>query len=106
MTETEFPTDILKSVETPVYYYDMGLLRDTLDALVSAVSSHAGYNVHYAMKANANPAILEAVRKAGLGIDAVSGGEISRALECGFAPDKIVFAGVGKTDRSRFLVLP
>lgn len=105
MTETEFPTDILKSVETPVYYYDMGLLRDTLDALVSAVSSHAGYSVHYAMKANANPAILEAVRNAGLGIDAVSGGEISRALECGFAPDKIVFAGVGKTDREIALAL-
>ncbi len=57
------------------------------------------------MKANANPAVLEDIRKAGLGIDAVSGGEISRALECGFAPATIVYAGVGKSDREIKLAL-
>lgn len=100
-----FQIDRFKEADTPFYYYDMELLRSTLGALTAAASRHDGYKVHYAVKANANPVILEAVREAGLGIDAVSGGEIRRALDCGFAADKIVFAGVGKSDREIRLAL-
>lgn len=95
---TQFPTDILTGAETPLYYYDLKLLRETLAAVNKAAAEHPAYRVHYAMKANANPAILAEIRDSGLGIDAVSGGEIARALECGFAPASIVFAGVGKSD--------
>ena len=102
---SKFPIDILKGADTPLYYYDLDLLRQTLAALNEAAATHPGYTVHYAMKANANPAVLEDIRKAGLGIDAVSGGEISRALECGFAPATIVYAGVGKSDREIKLAL-
>lgn len=101
---TQFPIDLFKAADTPFYYYDMGLLDRTLKELTHA-AGRFGYKVHYAMKANANPAVLAAIREAGLGIDAVSGPEISRAIECGFDPRSIVFAGVGKSDAEITLAL-
>lgn len=92
-----FPMELLKSVRTPFYYYDTQLLDQTLDILRD-MSNYPGFRVHYAIKANANPVILSHILNAGLGVDAVSGGEIQAALKAGFAPDKIVFAGVGKRD--------
>lgn len=92
-----FPMELLKSVRTPFYYYDTQLLDQTLDILRD-MSNYPGFRVHYAIKANANPVILSHILNAGLGVDAVSGGEIQAALNVGFAPDKIVFAGVGKRD--------
>lgn len=86
-----------KSLKTPFYYYDLGLLQRTLDA-VKTHGIDKGYHVHYALKANFNLRILELIREAGLGIDCVSGPEIERAIEAGFRPDQIAFAGVGKTD--------
>ena len=92
-----FPMELLKSVRTPFYYYDTQLLDQTLDILRD-MSNYPGFRVHYAIKANANPVILSHILNAGLGVDAVSGGEIQAALNAGFAPDKMVFAGVGKRD--------
>lgn len=92
-----FPMELLKSVRTPFYNYDTQLLDQTLDILRD-MSNYPGFRVHYAIKANANPVILSHILNAGLGVDAVSGGEIQAALNAGFAPDKIVFAGVGKRD--------
>ena len=54
--------------------------------------------VHYAVKANANPKVLNIICQAGLGVDCVSGGEIQASTKAGFAANKIVFAGVGKSD--------
>lgn len=102
---TNFPIDLLEGAETPLYYYDLDLLRRTLSDLNDAAAAHPGYKVHYALKANANPAVLAEIREAGLGIDAVSGGEIARAIECGFDPSAIVYAGVGKSDREIRLAL-
>ncbi|HNW54444.1 MAG TPA: diaminopimelate decarboxylase, partial [Bacteroidales bacterium] len=82
---------------TPFYYYDLELLDQTLESLKKA-SDKYGYQVHYALKANANPTILKQIRKHGFGADCVSGNEVSRAAETGFAGDSIVFAGVGKSD--------
>lgn len=84
--------------ETPFYYYDMSLLGDTLREINEA---REGRNIHahYAVKANSNPEILRTIAGAGLGADCVSGGEIALALEAGFPPEKISYAGVGKTDR-------
>ncbi|MGB0404275.1 MAG: diaminopimelate decarboxylase [Salibacteraceae bacterium] len=84
--------------ETPFYYYDLDLLKANLVALKLA-SENRGFEVHYAVKANYNHQVLETIMHAGLGADCVSGGEVSRAIEVGFSNDKIVFAGVGKTDR-------
>ena len=82
---------------TPYYQYDLELLDRTLRAVTDAAAPY-GFRVHYAMKANSNPQIMRRVCAAGLGIDAVSGGEIRLATECGFKPDSIVYAGVGKRD--------
>lgn len=83
---------------TPYYQYDLGVLEDTLKAIGRCTSGHDNWHVHYAIKANANPMLLEPIRKYGLGIDCVSGGEVQAALDNGFDPSRIVFAGVGKAD--------
>lgn len=83
---------------TPFYRYDIALLRRTLEELVSQTVSNPEYHIHYAIKANANPLVLKPIREYGLGVDCVSGGEVQAAFDAGFAPDRIVFAGVGKDD--------
>ena len=86
-----------QSLNTPFYYYDTNLLRETLKRAKEA-SIKYGYNVHYALKANVNDPVLKIVRELGLGADCVSGNEVKKALEIGFDAAHIVFAGVGKSD--------
>ena len=93
-----FPLDKFRHVETPFYYYDTALLRQTLSAINQAISTHPEFCVHYAIKANANPKVLNIICQAGLGADCVSGGEIERCLKAGFRPDKIVYEKVKKSD--------
>lgn len=94
----DFPLDKFKQIPTPFYYYDMALLQDTLDEIRRCIAGFP-FKVHYAVKANANATILEQIRRAGLGIDCVSGGELAAAISAGFAGNEIAFAGVGKTDK-------
>lgn len=93
----KFPIEKFEALQTPFYYYDMKLLGETLE-VIKAESGKYGYHVHYAVKANANPRILQTIAAAGLGADCVSGGEVRAALEAGFPAGKVVFAGVGKAD--------
>ena len=93
-----------EGMPTPYYYYDITLLENTLDAALKAASKH-GYHIHYAIKANANPVLIRYISNKGLGADCVSGNEISRALECGFKANSIVYAGVGKSDHEIELAL-
>ena len=93
-----FPTDKFQEIETPFYYYDTQLLRDTLRAIQKEASKHEGFVVHYAIKANANPKILNIIAQSGFGADCVSGGEIRASLAVGIPASKIVYAGVGKAD--------
>jgi diaminopimelate decarboxylase len=95
-----FPSSLIKKFShtpTPFYYYDMELLRSTLSALKKAAKKH-NVEVHYALKANAKKKILKVIKRQGFGADCVSANEVLRAIECGFKPEKIVFAGVGKSD--------
>lgn len=92
-----FPIDKMKGIETPFYFYDTNLLRETLNVARSEASKY-DYHIHYAIKANANSRLLSIIREQGLGVDCVSGGEIKAALKAGFPASKIVFAGVGKAD--------
>lgn len=92
------PIEAFNQIETPFYYYDMDLLRETLKVYTSYLDKY-NYIAHYAMKANAEKRIMEEIRKAGLGVDCVSGNEVSLALKYGFSPDKVVYAGVGKSDK-------
>lgn len=96
---TSFPIERFKELDTPFYYYDLDLLHDTLGTLCSQAGVSPNYEGHYAVKANANPVVLRTIAKAGLGADCVSGPEVEAALAAGFPASKIVFAGVGKTDR-------
>lgn len=98
MTKGQFPTAKFQDIQTPFYYYDTELLRETLRAINNEAQKHEGFCVHYAVKANANPKILRIIREAGLGADCVSGGEIDASVKAGFPSSKIVFAGVGKSD--------
>lgn len=94
-----FPIDKFRQMETPFYYYDVNLLRETLRTIRTEADKYNKFCVHYAVKANANPKVLSIIRESGLGADCVSGGEISAAIKAGFPTNKIVYAGVGKTDR-------
>lgn len=94
-----FPIERFEEVETPFYYYDLRLLRRTLDALTVAADVNPAFRVHYALKANNNPEVLRTIAAYGLGADTVSGGEMLQAINAGIPAEKILFAGVGKTDR-------
>ncbi|MCT4604365.1 MAG: diaminopimelate decarboxylase [Marinifilum sp.] len=87
-----------RNIPTPFYYYDMELLKNTL-GLIQSEASKYGYHIHYAVKANANPKIMRLIQSYGFGADCVSGNEITRSLETGYSANKIVYAGVGKSDR-------
>lgn len=94
-----FPINKFRELETPFYYYDANLLRDTLNVIRTEAAKYNKFCVHYAIKANANPKVLSIIREHRLGADCVSGGEIAAAIKAGFPASKIVYAGVGKTDR-------
>ena len=93
-----FPIDKFQEIQTPFYYYDTNVLRQTLKTINEEAGKHEGFEVHYAVKANANPKVLNIICQAGLGADCVSGGEIQAAIKAGFPASKIVYAGVGKSD--------
>ena len=88
----------LQEFSTPCYVYDTELLARTLDAIRAEVADRENYHVHYAIKANSHPQVLQQIAAAGLGADCVSGGEIKAALAAGFPAKGIAFAGVGKAD--------
>ena len=98
MIKGKFPIDSFAKRQTPFYYYDTALLRETLATITREARKHANFHVHYAIKANANPKVLGIISQAGFGADCVSGGEVRAALAAGFPASKIVYAGVGKSD--------
>lgn len=100
-----FPISKFNNIDTPFYYYDVELLQKTLDTIKMESEKYENYHVHYAVKANANQKILRIISKSGIGADCVSGGEVKAAVESGFPSNKIVFAGVGKTDKEINLAL-
>lgn len=104
MIKGNFPIEKFKNIETPFYYYDVELLNKTLE-LVKKCSTEHNAIVHYAIKANANKKVLSLIAKSGMGADCVSGNEVQAAINAGFPADKIVFAGVGKTDKEINLAL-
>ena len=98
MLKGAFPLPLLESRRTPFYFYDTSLLRRTLEEVRRCIADRPGWQVHYAVKANANPALLRLIAEAGFGADCVSGGEVQAALDAGFEPSSVVYAGVGKRD--------
>jgi diaminopimelate decarboxylase len=87
---------IAKRAGTPVYVYSANLIRAQFHALDDALQG-IPHRICYSVKANGNLAVLRVLQQAGAGADIVSLGELRRARAAGFAPDSIVFSGVGKT---------
>ena len=98
MLKGQFPIEKFSGLRTPFYYYDMDLLTRTLEEVKGELDHHPDYRLHYAVKANFNPEILKLIASYGFGADCVSGGEVRAAVQAGFDPKDIVFAGVGKSD--------
>lgn len=92
-------SDVAKVVGTPFYCYSKNALIDNYQEFISAMDFHKihDYKICYAIKANYNFHIVSLLSSLKAGIDAVSSGEIYRAIKAGIDPQKIVFAGVGKT---------
>ena len=87
---------VANATDTPVYVYSADRIKHNI-ARLKAVFEPLGASIHYSAKANANLALLRLIHAAGIGVDAVSAGEIFRAVQAGVEPKQIVFAGVGKT---------
>lgn len=85
-------------LDTPSYVYSAACIASRFRAVDDAMA-FTPHLVAYAVKANGNLAILGQLAKLGAGADLVSEGELARALTAGFAPDRIVFSGVGKRRR-------
>lgn len=84
--------ELVRRFGSPLYVYDEGELRARCRALRNAFAPELA-DFFYAMKANSNPHLLGIVREEGLGIDAVSLGEVRMARHVGFAPTQISFNG-------------
>jgi len=84
---------IINSCNTPFYLYSQKIITDTYNLLKDTLSSE----IFFAVKANPNQAILKLMKNCGAGADVVSVGEMHRALNVGFDPNKIIFEGVGKS---------
>ena len=97
--------EIAAGVGTPVYVYSTATMCRHVAALREALEPLADPLIAYAVKANPNSAVIATLAKAGLGADVVSGGEYRRARAAGVPSDKIVFAGVGKTEAEMRLAL-
>jgi diaminopimelate decarboxylase len=76
----------------------MDLFRRTVDHVAELAHRH-DIKVHYAIKANVERRLLEYISSKGFGADCVSGNEVLHAHSCGFPAEKIVYAGVGKSDK-------
>ncbi|MCU7994890.1 diaminopimelate decarboxylase [Shewanella glacialipiscicola] len=89
-------TELAQTYGTPLYIYSRATLERHWHAFNNAVAEHP-HLICYAVKANANLAVLNVLARLGSGFDIVSGGELARVIEAGGDPAKVVFSGVGKT---------
>ncbi len=89
---------LVKTYKTPVYVYSKNQIIENYKNYDSALKDRA-YLICYAMKANSNREILKIINGLGGGVDITSGGELYRALNAGIKPEKIVYAGVGKSEQ-------
>ena len=87
---------VAEKVGTPAFVYNAESIRRRFRSLDGSLAS-VPHRICYAVKANSNLAVLRILRDLGAGADIVSSGELARALAAGFAPEHIVFSGVGKT---------
>ncbi len=97
MISREKYIDLARTYGTPLFVYDGDLMLERYSDLFRFIP-HERLHIHYALKANYNPALLTLLKDAGAGIDAVSPGEVVLALALGFAPEKIIYTANNMTD--------
>ena len=90
-------TALAKTYPTPFYVYDAGVIRQRVSNLTSAFKDQ-NVSLHYAVKANDNPALIKMAADGGIGACLVSSGEMKKALAGGMKPADMLMNGVGKTD--------
>jgi diaminopimelate decarboxylase len=95
---------IAASVGTPFYCYSTATLTRHYQVFADAFADTPAL-ICYACKANSNQAVIATLARLGAGADVVSEGELKRARLAGIAPDKIMFSGVGKTERELALAV-
>jgi diaminopimelate decarboxylase len=91
-------------VGTPFYCYSTATLERHYRIFADAFAGVDAL-ICYAMKANSNQAVIKTLAKLGAGADVVSEGELRRARAAGITPDKIMFSGIGKTERELALAV-
>lgn len=89
-------TALAEEFGTPLYVYNRGAIESAWQEFSKSLAGHP-HLICYAVKANSNLAVLDALARLGSGFDIVSEGELKRVLAAGGRPEKIVFSGVGKT---------
>ncbi len=89
---------IAEEVGTPFYLYSMHTLEHHFRVFTSSFA-FVSHLVCFSVKSNGNIALLRVFGRLGGGMDIVSGGELFRAIRAGIDPGKIVYSGVGKTDK-------
>ncbi len=92
--------DLVKVCETPFYVYSQEKIINQVNKTKEILNN----NIFYSIKSNSNQAILKLMNSLDIGADVVSVGELKRALEAGFDPNKIIFEGVGKSDQDLLYV--
>ncbi|HKY86879.1 MAG TPA: diaminopimelate decarboxylase [Pseudorhodoplanes sp.] len=95
---------LAEQVGTPFYCYSTATLELHYRVFAGAFADVPSL-VCYSVKANSNQAVIATLARLGSGADVVSEGELKRALKAGIAPDKIMFSGIGKTDRELALAV-
>ena len=96
-------TALANEYGTPFFVYDRGIIEQKWDLLRNALP--AEFSICYSVKANPSQAILQCLLAKGAGLEIASGGEFCHALAAGCPPDKVIFAGPGKTEAELDLVL-
>jgi diaminopimelate decarboxylase len=96
-------TTLANEYGTPFFVYDRGIIEQKWDLLRNALP--AEFSICYSVKANPSQAILQCLLAKGAGLEIASGGEFCHALAAGCPPDKVIFAGPGKTEAELDLVL-
>src|SRR6202040_2370155 len=96
--------DLAAAVGTPFYCYSTATIERHYRVFTHAFADVSAL-VCYAMKANSNQAVIKTLAQLGAGADVVSEGELKRARAAGIPPDKIMFSGVGKTERELALAV-
>jgi diaminopimelate decarboxylase len=96
--------ELADAVGTPFYCYATATLERHYRVFAEAFADVDAL-VCYAMKANSNQAVIATLARLGAGADVVSEGELLRARAAGIPPEKIMFSGVGKTERELALAV-